>query len=182
MDVPVNAAVITCGDFEPALTLPRVTVAEAFQRTLKSLLDARNLTQTQLAEMAGLDISTISRLIGGSRVDRFDSLEKIRVAFGLSPAELFDEPRALAALGLSRISDTSTTYGHTLGNTLGSPSPTVQAEGVSTLAHPDPELFAALSAYWADMTPEARLELVGHGHRLRKGPSLGVAPVGFARG
>ncbi len=48
--------------------------------------------------------------------------------------------------------------------------------------HPDSELLAALLAYWNEITPEARLELVGHGMRLRKATATASAPVGFRKG
>jgi transcriptional regulator with XRE-family HTH domain len=166
--------------------LPRVTVAEAFRRTLESLLKARNLTQTQLAEMAGLDISTISRLIGGSRVDRFDSIEKIRAAFGLSPADLFDEERALSALGLSRIPDTlsqkrTVSTSAESASLLQSPASLTPVEGGPAVEH-DPELWAMLGRYWDGLSTEQRLELVGHGNRLRKAGEAGPTTAGFRIG
>jgi transcriptional regulator with XRE-family HTH domain len=179
---------MACGDFEAAVVLPRVTVAEAFQRTLESLLKARNLTQTQLAEMAGLDISTISRLIGGSRVDRFDSIEKIRAAFGLRPADLFDEDAALAQLGLQRRdSDDGERSRHTLATNITDqvslPPPTSKTGGPAV--ENDPELWAMLSRYWDGLSTEQRLELVGFGNRLRKtAAATDVVPptAGFRRG
>lgn len=166
--------------------LPRVTVAEAFRSTLEALLRARGMTQTQLAEMAGLDISTISRLIGGSRTDRFDSIEKIRAAFGLRPADLFDEDAALAQIGLRRNTDANPGAGQKLDSgphtVLQSASPNSAEGGSALLRQPDSELLAALLVYWNEMSPEARLELVGHGHRLRKAAAAAALTVGFKRG
>jgi hypothetical protein len=51
-------------------------------------------------------------------------------------------------------------------------------------SHPDSELLSALLSYWDALTPERRLELVGHGMRLRsQSKAEGVTPIaGFGRG
>jgi transcriptional regulator with XRE-family HTH domain len=162
---------------------PSVTVGQAFRETLKRLLEVRNLSQTELAERAGLDISTVSRLLGGSRGQKgFTSLEKIRRVFNLTPADLFDVDRALARLGLARTvseSDGPDTWtsdqaakAHTLvteaSHGIGSGSPSAHEGGVPAMyERADPELYQAMTALWDRLDLKAHVRLVELGQELR---------------
>jgi hypothetical protein len=111
-------------------------------------------------------------------------LDRLRVAFNVTPAGLFDPDAALAQIGLARRdSDTGNFLDSRPSHTLSSESPVSADEGGSALLHhPNRELLAALLAYWDELSPEARLELVGHGLRLRSASAAAAAtPVGFRR-
>ncbi len=158
-----------------------MTVPDAFRLSLDALLRARPISQTELADRAGRSEALIRRYLNGSRVPRLDTVEAIRDALDVTPAELFDPDAALAKLGLTRrVDDTEeqrrrTTVALAATDPVVSESPTKSSEGGSALAHPDSELLAALIAFWDQMSPEARLELVGHGHRLRSTSAASVA-------
>lgn len=165
------------------LASQRVTVPEAFRLSLDALLKVRKISQTELAERSGRSDALVSRYLNGSRVPRLDTVESIREALDVSPVMLFDADAALGLLGLARretdtnMSRRRSVVGPPDDAGVNSASPTVLFEGGSALAHPDQELLTALIAFWDQMTPEGRLELVGHGHRLRK--AAAAPTVGF---
>lgn len=77
----------------------------AHNSTMKNLRDIRrqrHLSQAQLAEMAGLDQSTISKAENGEMNVTLEKIIAIASALHVQPAELFELPelhkRALAAL------------------------------------------------------------------------------------
>jgi transcriptional regulator with XRE-family HTH domain len=136
-----------------------------------------------LTRATGLSSAMVTRILSGERFGTASVLERIRQAFRVKPSELFDPDAALAQIGLQRRDSVRhTDVAHTPGDPVDSPSPNSVEGGSALLRHPDRELLAALLAYWDDMTPEARLELVGHGHRLRKLAAATALTVGFKRG
>lgn len=58
---------------------------------LRRLREARDLTQEQLADAAGLRQALISELEAGKRDVRLDSLQRLAAALGARLAELFQE-------------------------------------------------------------------------------------------
>lgn len=57
---------------------------------LLAILQQRGLTQSALAERAGVSKSHISDIIRGRRVPGREALRRIAVALGMTPGELFD--------------------------------------------------------------------------------------------
>jgi transcriptional regulator with XRE-family HTH domain len=163
-----------------------VTVAEAFRQTFDALMKARGWKGIDLSAATGLSSATVTKLRNGERFASAAVLEQLRVAFQVTPARLFDPDAALAQIGLQRRdSDTTSVRRHnslapTPGDPVSSASPSSTGEGGPAVRHEDSELLEALHAYWDQLTPEARLELVGHGMRLRKA-SAGTQPT-FRRG
>jgi transcriptional regulator with XRE-family HTH domain len=158
-------------------------MAQAFRRTLTSLLKARKMTQTELAEKAGVDFSTVSRLLGGSRTNRFNSIEKIRKVLEVEPADLFDENRALARLGLRRLSDASASeaesnaHNNDLEIARGPQvwSPPEPALGEGAIVPQDPEMFRAMAELWNGLSTAHRASLLAEASRLKKARSVGTA-------
>ncbi len=161
-----------------------MTVSDAFRQALDALLKARGWKGIDVTAATGLSSATITKLRNGERGASFEVLERLREALGVTPAELFDPDAALSRIGLAR-RPADMVGGQTLDSAhtaqVGSASPGSSEGGSSLLKHPDSELLAALLAYWDDCSPEARLELVGHGMRLRKAAPP-AATVGFMRG
>jgi transcriptional regulator with XRE-family HTH domain len=169
-----------------------VTVGDAFRQTLDALMKARGWRGVDLTAATGLSSATVTKLKNGERGASFAVLERVRAAFGVSPAGLFDADAALAHLGLKRQdSDANRGRNDTLVSNadtpVGSAFPSSLVEGglVVFQSHPDSELLSALLSYWDALTPERRLELVGHGMRLRaqsKADTVVTPTAGFGRG
>lgn len=60
---------------------------------LRFLRTNKGLTQTQLAELIGLDQSHISKLETGTTKPSYDTLTKLAAALGVTVASLLDETR-----------------------------------------------------------------------------------------
>jgi transcriptional regulator with XRE-family HTH domain len=58
-----------------------------FGRLLAAYREARGWTKTQLAERAGLDPSSVSRLEGGSRTPERSTIDTLAAAMNLTPVE-----------------------------------------------------------------------------------------------
>lgn len=71
-----------------------MSIAAIFGKRLRSLRNARGISQEHLAELAELTPSYVSKLerARGKAVS-FDALEALSSALGVSPAELFEAPR-----------------------------------------------------------------------------------------
>lgn len=181
----ISAVFGLAGRGEHGVACSSVTVADAFRQTFDALMKARGWKGIDLSAATGLSSATVTKLRNGERFASATVLEQVRQAFQVTPAELFDPDAALARLGLQRQqSDTRELNRHSFvaygeGNPVGSPSPTI-LEGGPAVRHEDSELLEALHAYWDQLTPEARLELVGHGMRLRK--ATAEAQPTFRRG
>lgn len=171
------------------MTLPSrqvLSVAEAFRLTLDALMRSRNMNGVALTKASGLSSGTVTRMLTGERFASAAVLERLRVAFNVSASRLFDPDAALAEIGLLRRNPDSSSgqpgqsmdRNRTPDPYSASPSST-DDEGGPAVRHEDSELLEALHAYWDQLTPEARLELVGHGMRLRK--TTGAKPA-FGRG
>ncbi|WP_031248033.1 helix-turn-helix transcriptional regulator [Mesorhizobium sp. LNHC229A00] len=65
-------------------------------------------TQEQLAERAGVSIDTISKIEVGATGARFPMIEKIAVALGVDPAELFSPAIPSGALRRGPLLDLTT--------------------------------------------------------------------------
>ena len=62
----------------------------AVRLRLAEILDERQMTQKQLAEMVGLSENAISKLVGGSpRQIRLDTIDRLATALGVSIEDLF---------------------------------------------------------------------------------------------
>lgn len=88
----------SCGSVE---THASAAHSEVMKR-LREIRRARKLTQVQLAEMAGIDQSTLSKAENGQMNITLQNIVNIAEALGVQPAELFELPelhrRALAAI------------------------------------------------------------------------------------
>jgi transcriptional regulator with XRE-family HTH domain len=166
-----------------------VTVADAFRATLDALMRARGMNGVALTNKTGLSSATVTRMLTGERFASATVLEQLRQAFDVTPAELFDPDAALAQLGLRRDTDTNierrrhTSVAPVQADHLSLP-PLSPETGGPEVQHKDPELLAALERYWNDLDTEQRIELVGHGNRLRKS-TASAAPsstAGFRAG
>jgi hypothetical protein len=149
--------------------------------SLKALFHQQGVTALQASKATGIDNATISKFqlptSPRSRWPRADHFDALAAFFSVQPYVLLKPDEVLAG----RNSDARhTAVAHQPDSAVGSPSPASVEGGSALLRHPDSELLAALLAYWDDMSPEARLELVGHGHRLRSA-STAATPVGFKR-
>lgn len=60
-------------------------------KNIHSLRDAANLTQEQLAEVLGVDRTTITKWESGKAKPRYDMLPKIAAALKCSIADFFKE-------------------------------------------------------------------------------------------
>jgi transcriptional regulator with XRE-family HTH domain len=157
--------------------------------TIDALMRAREMTGADLTRATGLSSAMVTRILSGERFGTAGVLERIRQAFKVKPAELFDPDAALAQIGLARRDiDTAERPRHTpvassRGDHLGLPSPNALETGGPTVEN-DPELWAALGRYWDGLSTEQRLELVGKGNQLRKAAQAeqDSPPVGFRRG
>ena len=71
-------------------------------KKVRDLRIARGLTQVQLAELAGVNQATVSKVERGETNITIDKIEALAVALRVEPVELFDLPelqaRALAAI------------------------------------------------------------------------------------
>jgi hypothetical protein len=156
------------------LSTPNVTVGEAFRLSLDALIKARfGGRAVGLTAVSGISSSTISRMLSGERFAGAGVMEQLRVAFDIPASGLFDPDAALRNIGLARVrtTDTSGTEAHTYaGHQVDDPLPYGFSPDSEVDVHhyPDAELLAPLLKYWIEMTPEARLEIVGHGRRLRE--------------
>lgn len=62
----------------------------AVRLRLAEILDERQMTQKQLAEMVGLSENAISKLVGGSpRQIRLDTIDRLATALGVTIEDLF---------------------------------------------------------------------------------------------
>ncbi len=72
-------------------------------RNLRSLREAKGLTQAQLADKAGINQATISKIEAGRANFTFEMIERISAALGVTEAELFGttelHTRILQAIG-----------------------------------------------------------------------------------
>ena len=58
-------------------------------KRIKELRKGRNLTQERLAELAGIEIPSLSNIENGKNYPSHETLEKLAGAFGVRPFELF---------------------------------------------------------------------------------------------
>lgn len=74
----------------------------AGMKNVRTLRQARGLTQVELADLAGVNQATVSKLERGETNITIDKIEAIATALKVEPVQLFDLPelqaRALAAL------------------------------------------------------------------------------------
>lgn len=73
----------------PQVVRPRL--ATLFSDNLREALDRKGISQKQLANMADVSENGISKILGGTRQIRFDTLEAICNALEITPSELFIE-------------------------------------------------------------------------------------------
>ena len=69
----------------------RSRLAILFSDNLRDALERKGISQKQLASMADVSENGISKILGGTRQIRFDTLEAICVALDVTPSELFGE-------------------------------------------------------------------------------------------
>lgn len=71
-------------------------------RNIRNIRKARGLSQVQLAEMAGLNQATVSKVERGEMNVTLEVIDAIATALNVQPVQLFDLPelqaRALAAI------------------------------------------------------------------------------------
>ena len=158
-----------------SLALPSapVTVRAAFRLSLDALLKLRRMRDTELAKRSGLSSATISKLRSGERFASDVVLDKIVTVLRVTPRDLFDPDAALSRIGLSRRdSDSRASQAHNPlaeVDTSALPSGLPLSEfGGDLMTHNDPELLAALVAFWDAMTPDGRLEVVAHARRVKQ--------------
>ena len=63
---------------------------KVFGKRIKELRERKKLTQEKLAEKAGLDLQTISRIETGYYFTSFENLEKLANALDVTMADLFN--------------------------------------------------------------------------------------------
>ena len=87
---------------QSAVEAARPRAHNVLMKNVRALRVARGLTQTQLAEMAGLNQATISKAERGEMNTTMETITAIATALRVEPVELFDLPelqaRALAAI------------------------------------------------------------------------------------
>jgi transcriptional regulator with XRE-family HTH domain len=71
-------------------------LATRFGSNVRSLRDARGLTQAQLAELADMSSDELSRIERGVREPRFGTIEGISRALGVDPGILFESGEPVA--------------------------------------------------------------------------------------
>jgi len=64
---------------------------------IKRLLDSKNLNQHELADMAGMSVSSISNILTGKRKPRKSNIQKIAAALGVTAVELLNERAQITA-------------------------------------------------------------------------------------
>lgn len=69
----------------------RSRLAILFSDNLRDALERKGISQKQLASLAEVSENGISKILGGTRQIRFDTLEAICEALDVSPGELFGE-------------------------------------------------------------------------------------------
>ena len=70
-------------------------VREVLALNLKALRQIQNLSQEDLAELAGIDRTYVSTLERSQYSATIDVLERLAMALGVKPAELLTEPTPL---------------------------------------------------------------------------------------
>lgn len=70
-------------------------VREVLALNLKALRQIQNLSQEDLAELAGIDRTYVSSLERSQYSATIDVLERLAMALGVKPAELLTEPTPL---------------------------------------------------------------------------------------
>lgn len=178
---------------QPAEVLPStpVTARQLFVASFDALMRARGTTAVALKKATGISDATLSKFTTSKEhlqrwpTDKhFDALSQF---FGVEPYVLLRPSEALGqSTDRGRIPDTKPERRRSVvdnpGDIVVTSSSPVSAEGGSALLHhPNRELLAALLAYWDELSPEARLELVGHGLRLRSSSTSAASTVGFKR-
>lgn len=71
-----------------------MSTASAIARNVKTLRGSSGLSQTRLAELAGLSQTWISRLESGDVNPTLETLERLAQAFGRAPADLLKDHAA----------------------------------------------------------------------------------------
>lgn len=66
---------------------------------LRYLRNKKGISQRELAELAGLHQSQVSKIEGGNRKVTAEDLQKLAAALGVSVAELLEESQAKVAVG-----------------------------------------------------------------------------------
>lgn len=76
-----------------------VTLTEIAAENIRQLLAVQGLTQTKLAELTGLTVPDVSRLLRGGRATSLGTLAKVADALGTTVADLLSpkQPDALSA-------------------------------------------------------------------------------------
>jgi len=69
----------------------RSRLATLFSDNLREAIERKGISQKQLANLADVSENGISKILGGTRQIRFDTLEAICSALDISPSELFGE-------------------------------------------------------------------------------------------
>src|SRR5215213_3506218 len=70
---------------------------------IRSVREAAAINQSQLARMSGVARNTISRIEFGHRVPSSETLEKIAMALGVEPGELFPKAESLQGFDLEAL-------------------------------------------------------------------------------
>ncbi len=70
---------------------PKPTITTIVRRSIRELRSARQLTQAQVSEAAGISIDAMSRIENGSRSPSLHTLERIAPVFGVRVADLLSE-------------------------------------------------------------------------------------------
>lgn len=167
---------------DEALASRGVTVAEAFRQSLDALMKHRGLKGVDLTQRYGISSATVSKLLSGDRGATFGMLEKLRVALDVSASDLFDADRALTALGLRRLPDTSASEHASQAHTSleiargpqvwSAPEPVI---GEGATVPQDPEMFRAMAELWNGLSTANRAVLLAEASRLKKARSAGEA-------
>ena len=66
---------------------------ENFRDNLRSALNAKGMTQQQLAQESGLHFVTVSRILGGIISPSVETCERLASAVGIDSPKIFSEKR-----------------------------------------------------------------------------------------
>lgn len=62
-----------------------------FRRNLAAVIDARGISQSELARLSGIHVTTINRILNGHNEPTVTTAEKLAVAAGITAEKLFSE-------------------------------------------------------------------------------------------
>ncbi len=185
--MPENIGLFVASTPSGVLPSAPVRARQLLVASLDALYRARGVDAQDVAGAVGIDKATLSKFTSTKehiqRWPNADHWDALADYFSVEPYVLLRPDVALSGRDDRRPADTGGAQTLDSAHTaqLRAASPSSSEGGSSLVKHPDSELLAALLAYWDDISPEARLELVGHGMRLRKAAPP-AATVGFMRG